>query len=187
MQPTENPCTLLMLAVLKTVTMHTTKTSNFKCYQPICKDNMRTRARIPLVPCETNCLTEQQKHKNNLFFIAFRIIHGKIEWLARMLLFCVVVGGAAAAVCSLSLCALCVSVAVSRPHHFSLSETNREILWNVRTNVPIAILSLSLSLCVPLYSLNTVNNLAFVRHFIRSHNSPVKMCILHFFFHFYNL
>lgn len=36
----------------------------------------------------------------------------------------------------------------------------------------------SFFLFVSICSLKTVNNLAFVHHFIRNHNSPVKICIL---------
>lgn len=78
-----------------------------------------------------------------------------------------------------SLCAVCVSVAVSRPHHFFAE-------WNKPRNslkCPNKCTDCCFSLfCI--YSLNTVNNSAFVRHFIRGRNSPVKMCILRVFFFF---
>lgn len=91
--------------------------------------------------------------------------------------------------------AVCVSVAVSRPHHFSPSETNREILWNARTNVRLRFFFILLSSISHHWIPLTIR--AFVRHFIRNYNSPVKMSIIqihflhifiiYFFSHFYNL
>lgn len=145
-----------------------------------------------LASCEAKCLTEQRKHKNNLFFIAIPIIHGEnwmigthvlVFFFSSLFSFCCC--SKVLPWCVLSLCAICVSVAVSRPHHFSLSETNREILWNVRTSVHrlLYVFSLSFSPSRALFfyfifyicSLNTVNNSAFVRHFIRNRTiHPLK-------------
>lgn len=182
----------------------------YTCYQPS-EDRMRTRAWIAkhlLVPCETKCLTEQQKHKNNLLFIAFRIIHGKIEWLARMffshslsrfLCVCVCVFlssihsvacfsrpvGWTISVCvraSVGTCNMCVSVAVSRPHHFFAEWNKPRNSLKCPNKCTIAIFSPSLRPFRLLFisSLNTVHISGICSPvYSQLHYSPIKMSIIY--------
>lgn len=164
------------------------KKMQLKCYQPILRLHAYTRTssnKHLLVPCEANCLTEQRKHKNNLFFIAFHIIHGKIEWLARMLvaffnMFYYIVA-LLCRCCVLSVQYVYLSRSVDHTI-FSPSETNREILWNVRTNVPIAVFLSSVSIhWIPLI----IRHLFAILFAAAIH--PLKCVFFVFFFHFYNL